>query len=321
MTARVLLSFKLFNITFHTWVYSDEHCPIRLSLLRWCNRAASRGKLISEWLNQFLVSRETSIKSSTDQFSLIAAIEVGKWKFELKMPRSKGKCKACVDCFNESSYKFDTPTRPVTLRPMGIAATALAILFLSANAAPKELEGQMKSLRGRNIRIIGAHVSYLFSFSTTFHFYLFNAGTAFNHVHQRSEQFDYRQTLRCRFRYFESTGWQSTCNVSHNYDLSKLDFWSNDMNWFTFEISSTPEKIYNRRNNKRRIRGNRYSRSSNKEVAVWGEFHLKLFHWWKDLTKRENIRFTKPEMKSMVKSFRRIKSRIPLRVDAERLKV
>ena len=47
---------------------------------------------------------------------------------------------------------------------MGIAATALAILFLSANAAPKELGVQMKSLRGKNIRIIGAHVSYLFSF-------------------------------------------------------------------------------------------------------------------------------------------------------------
>ena len=86
------------------------------------------------------------------------------------MSRCKRKCEACVDCFNESSYKVDTTTRPVTLRPMGIAATALAILFLSANAAPKELGVQMKSLRGKNIRIIGAHVSYLFSFFTDISF-------------------------------------------------------------------------------------------------------------------------------------------------------
>ena len=40
---------------------------------------------------------------------------------------------------------------------MDIEATALlTILILSANATPKELGGQMKSLQGRNIRIIGA---------------------------------------------------------------------------------------------------------------------------------------------------------------------
>ena len=62
-------------------------------------------------------------------------------------------------------YKFDTPSSAsASLHTMDIVATALTILILSANAAPKELEGQMKSLRGRNIRIIGAHVSNLFSF-------------------------------------------------------------------------------------------------------------------------------------------------------------
>ena len=124
----------------------------------------SPGQLKCEWINHFC--RSAVEKCQHGQSSINSS-----WFLSLKHLNGilNTKCHehrdmksewikiTSIDWMDTYLYKFDTPTPSASFHPMDIEATALlTILILSANATPKELGGQMKSLQGRNIRIIGA---------------------------------------------------------------------------------------------------------------------------------------------------------------------